>query len=55
MKSEFRYLVQHAPWQILRAWFHSSAKLLGYRLGRLERRLPVGVKRRISMSPGYWR
>jgi rhamnosyltransferase len=54
MKSEFRYLVQHAPRQLPRAWVHTGAKFLGYLLGRLERRLPVGVKRRISMSPRYW-
>jgi rhamnosyltransferase len=33
----------------------SAFKLLGYRLGHLERRLPIALKRRISMFPGYWR
>ncbi len=33
----------------------SAFKWLGYRLGHLERRLPVSLKRRISMFPGYWR
>ena len=33
----------------------SAFKLLGYRLGQLERRLPLALKRRISMFPGYWR
>ncbi|OAE10668.1 glycosyl transferase [Pseudomonas simiae] len=33
----------------------SAFKLLGYRLGHLERRLPLALKRRISMFPGYWR
>jgi rhamnosyltransferase len=55
VKSEFRYLAQHAPWQIPKAWSQTIAKFLGYRIGRLERWLPVGLKHRISMSPGYWR
>lgn len=33
----------------------SAFKLLGYRLGHLERQLPLALKRRISMFPGYWR
>lgn len=33
----------------------SAFKWLGYRLGHLEQRLPVSLKRRISMFPGYWR
>lgn len=32
----------------------SALKLLGYRLGHLERYLPRGVKRRISMFATYW-
>lgn len=53
--SEFRYLAQHSPWQIPRAWLQTGAKFLGYMLGRCERQLPVGVKRRLSMSATYWR
>jgi rhamnosyltransferase len=55
VKSEFRYLAQHAPWQIPKAWLQTIAKFLGYKIGRLDRLLPVGLKRRISMSPWYWR
>lgn len=32
----------------------SALKLLGYRLGHLERYLPRGLKRRISMFATYW-
>ncbi len=42
-------------WKIPGALLRSAAKLLGYRLGHLERRLPLAVKRRVSMFPGYWR
>ncbi|WP_374439563.1 glycosyltransferase family 2 protein [Pseudomonas panipatensis] len=33
----------------------STLKLLGYRLGYLERYLPRQMKRRLSMFPGYWK
>jgi rhamnosyltransferase len=52
--SELRYLANHAPSQIPRAVCQSAAKLLGYRLGRFERLLPIGLKRRLSMLPSYW-
>lgn len=32
----------------------SAFKLLGYRLGHHERRLPVSLKRKLSMFPAYW-
>jgi rhamnosyltransferase len=53
--SELRYLAKHAPWEIPRALIQTAGKLVGYRLGRLERLLPTGLKRRMSMLPGYWR
>jgi rhamnosyltransferase len=55
IKSELLYLAHHAPGQIPKAWSRTTAKFLGYRIGRMERWLPAGVKRRISMSPWYWR
>jgi GT2 family glycosyltransferase len=55
VSSELRYLAKNAPLQIPRAISRTFAKLLGYRLGRLERLLPLAVKRRLSLQPGYWR
>jgi rhamnosyltransferase len=54
IKSEFRYLVSVAPWEIPRAFAQTAAKLLGYRLGSAEQWLASGIKRKLSMSPGYW-
>lgn len=53
--SEFAYLwrcraVHLVPYALL----HNVAKILGYRLGKLERKLPRWLKRRISMNPNYW-
>lgn len=55
MASEWQYLWIHAPSQIPRAWLLTCAKFLGYRLGRFERLLPVGMKQRLSMQSSYWR
>jgi rhamnosyltransferase len=55
IKSELNYLKQHARSRIPRAWSQTLAKLVGYRLGRIERWLPNDLKRIISMSPRYWR
>jgi rhamnosyltransferase len=52
--SELKYLTTHAPLQIPRALIQTAGKLIGYRLGRLERLLPTGLKRRLSMLPSYW-
>jgi rhamnosyltransferase len=55
VKSELQYLMSEAPSQIPRSILHTLAKICGYRLGLLEKRLPVGMKRRLSMSQSYWR
>jgi rhamnosyltransferase len=53
--SELRYLAKNSPLEIPRAVFQTAGKLVGYRLGRLERLLPTALKRRLSMLPSYWR
>jgi rhamnosyltransferase len=53
--SELRYLAVNAPLEIPRALFQTAGKLVGYRLGRLERLLPTALKRKLSMLPSYWR
>lgn len=52
--SELRYLRQHAPALIPAALLRTALKLLGYRLGRLERYLPRRIKRVLSMNRGFW-
>jgi rhamnosyltransferase len=53
--SELRYLATNAPLEIPRSLFQTAGKLVGYRLGRLERFLPTALKRKLSMLPSYWR
>jgi rhamnosyltransferase len=53
--SEIRYLLDFNAAEVPRALFLTSAKLVGYRLGRIHRQLPIKLKRKLSMSPGFWR
>jgi GT2 family glycosyltransferase len=53
--SEIRYLLDCNAAEVPRALFLTSAKLVGYRLGRIHRKLPNNLKRKLSMSPGFWR
>lgn len=54
VRSEARYLMRHAPWRLPEAALRTLMKYTGYRLGRSERRLPWGLKHRLSMHRGYW-
>lgn len=54
VKSELRYLVKNAPWLIPSALLRTVLKLLGYRLGRAEARIPLALKKRLSMFSGFW-
>ena len=44
-----------AFWRVPEVLLRTAAKLLGYRIGQGERYLDVGLKRRLSMFPGYWK
>jgi len=52
--SEIRYLWRHAPWRLPEAAIRTLLKYAGYRLGKAEARLPLALKRRLSMHHGYW-
>jgi GT2 family glycosyltransferase len=54
VKSELRYMTVAAPWQLPEVVIRNAAKYLGYRLGRVFRKLPNPVRRRLSMTAGYW-
>lgn len=55
VRSELFYLFKQAPWLIPSALLRTGLKYLGYRLGRAERGLPLGLKRLLSMHRGFWR
>jgi rhamnosyltransferase len=54
VKSELRYMTVAAPLRLPEVVVRNAAKYLGYRLGRVFRRLPNSVRRRLSMTAGYW-
>lgn len=53
--SELRYLAQNSPNLILSAIVRSALKLLGYKLGQREEKLPLWLKRKLSMNKVYWK
>lgn len=55
VQSEVAFLRKHGRALLLSAFLRTGLKLLGYRLGRIERSIPVFVKRRLSASPFFWK
>lgn len=54
LRSEFSYLWRQAPWQLPEALIRTVCKALAYRLGRSHARLPLPLKKRLSMHKGFW-
>jgi rhamnosyltransferase len=54
-RSEIDYLRRNAPGLIPSALTRTAMKLIGYRLGLLERYLPDRIKRSCSMSGWFWK
>jgi len=52
--SELQYLFRKNPIQIPAALLRTAIKLLSYRLGLIEAKLPQRAKRAMSMHPKYW-
>jgi rhamnosyltransferase len=55
VRAEFHYLWPQYWWLVPSALIRTAAKLAGYRLGRIENRLSVGLKRRLGMNRGFWK
>ncbi|WP_081985291.1 glycosyltransferase family 2 protein [Sphingomonas sp. 35-24ZXX] len=55
LKSEMHYLSTQQPSLIFSALARSVLKLIGYRMGRLERRLPKQLKAILGMQKFYWK
>lgn len=55
VRSELRYLWQHAPWSIPRAVLSTVGKLLGYRLGTHFNSLPRAWPLHLGMNKTYWK
>ena len=54
VRSELSYLWPRYWWLIPSALIRTALKLVGYRLGRIENRLSLGLKCRLSMHRRFW-
>ncbi len=54
VQSEFRFLCRSAPWLVPVALLRTALKSAGYTLGKMERRLPLGSKKKMSAHPNFW-
>ncbi len=54
VKSELRYMANHAPHLLPAVLVRNGAKYAGYRLGHVFRRLPRRLCRRLSMTKVFW-
>jgi rhamnosyltransferase len=52
--SELRHMRKVAPWLLPEVMIRNFMKYAGYRLGRWYARVPPGMRRRLSMTKGYW-
>jgi rhamnosyltransferase len=55
VKSELKYLSQHAFWRIPEALLRTVLKYLGFRLGLMEEHIPNRLKTRLAMNKVYFK
>jgi rhamnosyltransferase len=55
VRSELNYLWPQYWWLIPSALIRTALKLVGYRLGRIEKKLSLRWKRRLSMHHQFWK
>ena len=53
--SEFKYLLKRAFWRIPEGMLRTLFRYAGFRLGLMEKRLPLWLKRLIAMNKGYFK
>ena len=52
--SELKYLLRRARWRMPESVLRAALRYTGFRLGLVEARLPVFVKRRLVMNKGFF-
>ena len=53
--SEYRYLLKHAVWRVPEGMLRALLRYTGFRMGLLERKMPLWLKRLLAMNKGYFR
>ena len=54
VKSSLAFLAKERPWSIPAAVYRFGMRFIGFRAGRLERMIPLAIKRNLSMNKGFW-
>lgn len=54
VKSELKFLGWQQIWHWPEALFRNVVKLIGYKMGQHESKLPVSLKKRLGMHKRYW-
>lgn len=54
VKSELRYVLKNSPILLLSVMVRTLAKFVAYKMGKQEQRLPLWLKKRVSMHKRYW-
>ncbi len=52
--SEFRYLLKNAFWRIPEGILRTLLRYTGFRLGLMEKKLPIWLRKRLAMNHGYF-
>jgi len=53
--SEYKYLLKHAFWRVPEGMLRTLFRYTGFRLGLLEKRFPLWLKRLLAMNKGYFK
>ena len=53
--SELKYLLRHAFWRVPEAMLRTVFRYTGFRLGLVEKRLPLRLKKRLAMNAGFFK
>ncbi len=53
--SEYKYLLKHAFWRVPEGMLRTLFRYAGFRLGLLEKRFPLRLKRLLAMNKGYFK
>ena len=53
--SELAYAWKHGIYWVIRSILTCGIKFLGYKLGKNESKLPLWLKRKLSMNKGFWK
>lgn len=54
IKEELKALLRQNPFLIFEMMVRDGMKFIGYRLGKREKKIPIVLKRKISMTRRYW-